>query len=255
MPREPPVTSATLPSIPKSTARHASQVILPPGALNTGPPVEPRPSATVLLIRENDPWELLMVRRPGGADFAPGAYVFPGGSVHHDDAAWPDPIRAAAVRELFEEVGVLLARRGREFARDADSTRVRDALAGGAGFTEALRGATLEPAFDRLVLFERWITPPQLSRRFDARFYFAGMPAGQTVHPQEGEVTDWLWIDPGRALEDPAVTLVYATRAVLESVATGEPAAKLMTRARRRKRVPMIQPQLVEKETGWVIER
>ena len=229
---------------------------LPPAAINLGTPVEPRPSATVLLVRDTDPWELLMVHRPGGADFAPGAYVFPGGSVHSEDASWPDPIRGAAVRELFEEVGVLLARRqGGRFARDADCARVREALAGGAGFTAALRELGLEPAFDRLVLFERWITPPQLSRRFDARFYFARMPAGQTILPQEGEVTDWLWIAPLRALNDSAVTLVYATRAVLESVATGEHATILMRRARRLKHVPVVEPRLVETESGWVVER
>ena len=225
---------------------------LPPAAINTGAPVEPRPSATVLLIRDRDPWEILMVHRPGGADFAPGAYVFPGGTVHSEDASWPDPIRAAAVRELF---GILLARRGARFARDADCGRVREALAAGAGFTEALRRAGLEPAFDRLVLFERWVTPALLSRRFDARFFFARAPSGQTVHPQEGEVTDWLWIAPRRALDDDAVTLVYATRAVLESVATGEPATRLMARARRLKRVPVIEPRLVETPSGWTVVR
>lgn len=228
---------------------------LPPAAINTGPPVEPRPSATVLLLREAEPWELLMVHRPGGADFAPGAYVFPGGSLHSEDSAWADPIGAAAVRELFEEVGILLARRGRRFARDADCERVRDAVGEGLGFPEALRRAGLEPAFDRLVLFERWITPPQLSRRFDARFYLARMPSGQTIRPQEGEVTDWLWISPERALDDAAVTLVYATRAVLESVATGESAGALMARASRLKQVPVVEPRLVETESGWAVER
>lgn len=228
---------------------------LPPAAINLGPPVEPRPSATVLLVRGNDPWELLMVHRPGGADFAPGAYVFPGGSVHSEDASWPDQIRAAAVRELFEEVGVLLARRSGRFARDADCARVREALAGGLSFTAALTAAGLEPAFDRLVLFERWITPAHLSRRFDARFYFARMPSGQTVRPQEGEVTDWRWIAPARALSDASVTLVYATRAVLESVATGAPATRLMARARRLKRVPVVEPRLVETPSGWQVVR
>jgi 8-oxo-dGTP pyrophosphatase MutT (NUDIX family) len=228
---------------------------LPPAAINTGPPVEPRPSATVVLIREAEPWELLMVHRPGGAEFAPNAYVFPGGTVHQDDASWPDPIRAAAARELFEEVGILLAHRGRGFARDADCERVREAVAAGAGFNEALRSLALEPAFDRLVLFARWITPAQLSRRYDARFYFARMPSAQTVRAQDGEVTDWLWIAPGHALHDPAVTLVYATRAVLESIATEEPASRLIARARRLRQVPLVQPRMVQTESGWTVER
>ena len=84
--------------------------MLPPAAINEGDPVTPRPSATVLLVRGRDPWQLLLMKRPGGADFAPDAYVFPGGTVHDDDRSFEDEIRAAAVRELFEEVGILLAR-------------------------------------------------------------------------------------------------------------------------------------------------
>src|ERR1700674_1262687 len=71
----------------------------------------------------------------------------------------------------------------------------------------------------------RWVTPPQLRRRFDARFFLARLPAGQDVRPQEGEVAEWLWITPEQALGDPKITLVYATRTVLESVATGEDSA------------------------------
>jgi recombination protein RecT len=230
-------------------------VILPPRAINTGPPVTPRPSATVVLMRGREPWELLLMRRPGGADFAPGAYVFPGGTVHADDAEWPDQIRAAAVRELFEEMGILLARSGSRFARDRESRAVRSALAGGARFPAALRQAGLEPAFDRLVLFARWVTPEALSRRYDARFFFARVPAGQIVHAQKGEVVDWVWITPERALTEPEVTLVYATRAVLESIATGEAAPRVMSRARKLREVPVVQPRMVETESGWVIER
>src|SRR5947199_112413 len=83
--------------------------------------IGPRPAATVVLARPSPlggagtvgpsrgprPWQALLMRRPGGAEFAPGAYVFPGGSVHREDQAFPDEVRAAAVRELFEEVGVL----------------------------------------------------------------------------------------------------------------------------------------------------
>lgn len=228
---------------------------LPPAAINDGPPVTPRPSATVLLLRAGDPWELLLMRRPGGADFAPGAYVFPGGSVHSEDAQWPDEIRAAAVRELFEEVGILLARRGGRFARDADCRAVRAGVEGGASFTEALRARGLEPAYDRLTLMTRWVTPARLSRRFDTRFFLARMPSGQTVKPQEGEVTDWLWISPRRALDEGQLTLVYATRAVLESVA-GEPsAARLFARARRLREVPVVEPRLVHTDSGWQVVR
>ncbi|MGH7765681.1 MAG: NUDIX hydrolase [Candidatus Dormibacteraceae bacterium] len=213
----------------------------------------PRPSATVLLIRGKKPWELLLVHRPGGADFAPGAYVFPGGTVHDGDKTWDDEIRIAAIRELFEEAGILLARRGRRFARDGDSARVRALLEGGAPFDQALRTLELAPAFDRLVMLARWVTPPQMRRRFDARFFLARLPVGQTVRPQEGEVTDWLWISPERALESAEITLVYATRTVLESVATGDDASAVISRARRMPDTSIVEPQLVHGERGWEI--
>jgi 8-oxo-dGTP pyrophosphatase MutT (NUDIX family) len=229
--------------------------VLPPGAINEGPPVTPRPSATVLLVRGRAPWELLLMRRPGGADFAPGAYVFPGGTVHADDMGWGDEIRMAAVREVFEEVGILLARHGSRFARQADADRVRSIVGGGKTFGAALRELGREPALDRLVLFARWVTPVQLRRRYDARFFLAHLPAGQEVESQEGEVTDWLWIAAADALTDPKITLVYATRAILESVAPDTNAEQLFARMRLLSDVPIVEPRMVQTDKGWEIER
>ena len=220
--------------------------------LNQGAPVVPRRAATVLLVdAAAPPWRLLMMRRPTGADFAPGAYVFPGGSVHAEDAELGDVDRAAAVRELFEEVGILLARRpdGR-FVRDRECVRLRERLEGGAGWTAALRELGLAPALDRLAFLSRWITPEAVSRRFDTRFYVARRPAGQTIHPQPGEVVDWLWIAPSAALAPDGPTLVHATRRVLESVA-GEPdAARLIARLRRRPETPPVTPRVVRRPEG-----
>ena len=217
--------------------------------------MKPRASATVLLIRGRKPWELLLIRRPGGADFAPDAYVFPGGAVHADDSEWADPIAAAAVREVFEEVGILLARKHGRFARDADCEHVRSLVMNGQTFGAALGTLGLDPANDRLVPFARWVTPAQLQRRFDATFYLAQLPAGQTVRPQAGEVADWLWAAPQKALNDLAITLVYATRAVLESVAGDMDAAALFSRARRLDEVPVVEPQMVQTEKGWEVVR
>lgn len=211
----------------------------------------PRPSATVLLLREGDPWELLMVHRPGGADFAPGAYVFPGGTVHDDDRHFADELRAAAVRELFEETGILLA----AGARDAECKRVRRELERGVPFGAALHEAGLRPDLDALVPFARWVTPAQLRRRFDARFYLARTPEDQTVHPQPSEVTDWLWVSPRAALANPELTLVYATRAVLESVAGAPDVDSLFARARALEEVPVVEPRIVRTGDGWEVVR
>src|SRR5205823_751570 len=95
----------------------ADRSVIPPGlagVLNDGPPVTPVAAGSVLLLDvAASPWRVLMMRRPGGARFAPDVYVFPGGTVHASedgDVHAADPVRAAAVRELFEEVGILLAR-------------------------------------------------------------------------------------------------------------------------------------------------
>jgi 8-oxo-dGTP pyrophosphatase MutT (NUDIX family) len=222
------------------------------GLLREGAPVTPRAAATVLLIDGSvAPWRVLMMRRPSGAEFAPGAYVFPGGSVHAGDAELGDADRAAAVREVFEEVGILLARRaGGRSARDHECVRLRERLAAGAGWAAALRELELTPALDRLVFLARWITPEVISRRFDTRFYMARRPHGQTVHPEPGEVAEWLWVTPAAALAPDGPTLVHATRRILQSVA-GEPdAPRLIARLRRRRETAPVTPRVVPRPDG-----
>lgn len=190
------------------------------------------------------------MRRPGGADFAPGAWVFPGGSVHPEDASFDDAVRAAAVRELFEELGILLARRtdGR-FARDREAGLLRERLEAGSGWRSALAETGLVPAYDRLAYFGRWITPIVLRRRFDARFYVAKLPAGQVEHPQDGEVVDWRWTTPSDAIAE--LELVPATRQVLEILAAEPDAARLVRKLRRRRHRHAVLPRLIRHETGF----
>ena len=192
-----------------------------------------------------------MVQRPGGADFAPGAWVFPGGTVIEDDRSFEDELRAAAVREVFEEVGILLA----SDAGDAECMWVGRELRRGISFSGSMHKAGLAPDFGALVIFARWVTPALLRRRFDTRFYFVPMPEGQTVRPQESEVSSWQWVTPARALTDPAITLVYATRAVLESVAVSATASELFARARGLTDIPIVEPRLVHTTNGWEVVR
>jgi hypothetical protein len=78
------------------------------------------------------------------------------------------------------------------------------------------------------------------------------VPPGQDVHPQEGEVTDWLWTSPRHALDTNEITLVYATRAILESVAL-QP--DVIGWARGLRDIPTVEPRVVSTEAGWTIER
>ena len=183
-----------------------------------------------------------MMRRPGGADFAPGAHVFPGGSLHAEDQTHSDPFKAAAIREVFEELGILLARGRRGFAKAADCERVRWRLQHGVSFSMALTEAGLEPAFDRLAYYANVITPVLLIKRFDTRFYLARLPAGQEVHPQPGEVDDWLWVDPGKAAADTEFNLVFATRRILAQVALEPEAGRFIAKVRRRRSVKAVTP-------------
>ena len=190
-----------------------------------------------------------MMRRPGGADFAPGAWVFPGGSVGPEDADQPDGVRAAGLREVWEEMGLLLAwsRAGgrRRFATTADAARVRRAVESGLDFWPALEELGLEPALERLVPLTRWITPLGVRRRFDTRFYVVRAPR-QEVVPAPGEVSGWRWVTAAEALAAGDGQLVYATRRILELVCPVPDATSLLRRLRGRAERQPVQPRIVE---------
>ena len=203
-------------------------------------PVTPRPAATVMIVRSaGDGFEVFMVRRHQASKFAADLFVFPGGTVRADDrlteaearAVGLDPVAlhavlaehadpfaeqddgglslwVAALRELFEEAGLLLAEEtdGRfldlsDPDRAARFSRLRAEVQDGRLSLAALaRTEKLRLAADRLVYFSRWITPPISPRRFDTRFFVAELPGGQTAGHCQIETTDGLWIAPAEAL-------------------------------------------------------
>ena len=183
-----------------------------------------------------------MMRRPGGAEFAPGAHVFPGGAVHPEDRRLGDAPRGCAIRELFEELGILLARRRGRYASAAEAEQLRLRIGRGVNFPTALKEAGLAADVEGLTYCARWITPEALRRRFDTRFYLAHVPRGQAIVAQPGEVEDWLWITPAAALSDPGVTLVYATRAVIQALAAEPDVNALVMRHAARKRIRVMRP-------------
>jgi len=195
-------------------------------------PVVPVPAASLVLLRDRAEGgvETLLIQRHHRSRFAPGDFVFPGGKIEVDDTpadaeAWctgldsvtaastlglADP-RAAlgywigAVREAFEEVGVLLAYSpgGRpvslERARLLDHRQAcqRDHRA----FSELLRGEALTLATDQLVYFAHWITPEERPLRYDTRFFAARMPGGQDAEADEHEIVSVRWLTPAEALQ------------------------------------------------------
>ena len=195
--------------------------------------VQPRHASTVVLVRPaaDGQFEVLLTRRPEEMRFLGGFYVFPGGTVHADDYTENTLERCrglssdeaqrllgnhhaprealghwvAVVRELFEEVGVLLCCENSKDATD-DSNRERMELArravvrGTLRFADFLEAENLFCDFSRIVYFDHWVTPAIYSMRFDTRFFIAPLPANQTALLYSEEVTHSLWIAPQAAL-------------------------------------------------------
>ncbi len=167
------------------------------------------PAATVLLLRDSPQGiEVLMTRRSMSASFAPGAYVFPGGGIDEADAQAPAARRPtqselhltqanAAIRESFEELGVLLARRS-----DGTPAGPGDiaALDRQAPFIEQCRSRGLTLAADQVFVLAHWITDRDLPRRFDVPFLVARMPADQVPVADEAEQFEPVWVRPIDAL-------------------------------------------------------
>jgi 8-oxo-dGTP pyrophosphatase MutT (NUDIX family) len=211
---------------------------------STNAPVTPRPAAALVLLRDTDASasegsgiEVFMVRRHVHSEFVPDVFVFPGGSVSQEDRATelapvlcaPAPagptalgsgFRAAALRECFEEAGVLLARRGGTplALAPADVARFaayRGELQRGAATLRALAEAEgLTLATDALLHWAHWITPEPFPKRFDTHFFLAQMPTDQEAEHDQLETTASAWVTPEDALrrfEDGTYPLVFAT--------------------------------------------
>jgi 8-oxo-dGTP pyrophosphatase MutT (NUDIX family) len=191
-------------------------------------PADPRDAATVMLLRQAPAGlEVYMLRRQRSMAFAPGAFVFPGGSVDPRDAdeqvAWTGPDAAewgqifdappalaralvcAAVRETFEESGVLLAGESADSVV-ADTTSEdweadRNALLDkSVSLAELLARRGLVLRADLLRPWSRWITPVVEPRRFDTRFFAAELPAGQRTRDVGGEASEVAWVAPADAV-------------------------------------------------------
>jgi recombination protein RecT len=193
-------------------------------------PAALRPAATVLLLRDTPAGiEVLMTRRSLTASFAPGAYVFPGGgidaadrSAHAQSARRPTQSdlhltqAIAAIRESFEELGVLLARHADGRWADAADIAALDRQAPFAAQCAA-RGLTL--AADQVFVLAHWITDRDLPRRFDVPFLVARMPEGQTPVADESEQFEPVWVRPADALarhKDGSFFIIFPTIRTLE---------------------------------------
>jgi 8-oxo-dGTP pyrophosphatase MutT (NUDIX family) len=247
-------------------------------------PAAPRPiraAATLIVLRDaGRGLEVLMLRRAEKAnDQNSGASVFPGGVIDahdrslHGQCSGVDDVAAsarlavpeggldyyaAAIRECFEEAGLL-------FATDASGDLVkldglppeqlatmRDAAVQG---TDALLALCAEHgwqlAADRLTYFTHWLTPPGMPRRFDTRFFIAPMPEGQSVRPDGSETVEHTWLKPAEAV-DPArgLKLMNVTRRILQQLAQFDSADHVIAHARALRHIPRVMPRLATGPAG-----
>jgi 8-oxo-dGTP pyrophosphatase MutT (NUDIX family) len=190
---------------------------------NPGPATRPRQAATVILLRGGaDALEILLVRRTPEARFMGGVWVFPGGAVDASDGHGDghDAHRAAAIRELREEAGIVLEDR------------------------------------EALVEFSRWITPAEVKIRFDTLFFLAPLPSGQEPRVDGEECVDLGWFTPAAALEahrTGEIVLVFPTIKHLEQLVPFATTDELLTHARDLVVEPVLPKVIVEGDSARVL--
>ncbi|HEY6619875.1 MAG TPA: hypothetical protein VIY68_10040 [Steroidobacteraceae bacterium] len=237
--------------------------------------VTPRLAATTILVRaRGDQPEILLLKRGERARFMPNAYVFAGGALDPndesaevyalcnglDDALASEQLDlpsnglrffVAAVREAFEECGLLLAYDDRGEIADLstwDDSRLRETRlkisAGLLSFAELCGAQGWRLAVDKLVFFSHWITPPG-SVRFDTRFFLCAVPPRQTASLAGSEMSQLVWRTADEALaqhESKKLLLMYPTRAILQEIAALRGIDELFAFASRPRKIAPITP-------------
>ena len=233
-------------------------------------------AATVIVLREAEAGlETFMLCRHHRSGFLGGAHVFPGGKVDANDSeqAWlervdrpaealseslgeADPNAAlgllvAAVRETFEEAGVLLA----GSKAGANLLDARERLHGGTSFSELANELEMTISASALTPYARWVTPKFESKRFDTRFYVAVLPSGQDASHDGTETTSAVWLSPSAAIDDMeagAIKLAPPTVRTLQWLSGFSDASSVIEDALSRT-PPLVRPRLVSKDDGWFL--
>lgn len=236
-------------------------------ANHSATPIVPRPAATVILARNvSDGIEVFMMERTTAVEFAKGMHVFPGGALdpsdHHAEMAslccGLDDQRAsqmlgieqgglaywiAAIRECFEESGLLLGYRetgqllslSPEEASRLAALRIEMAK-NNVSFLNILQREAVTAATDSIAYYSHWVTQAGRPRRYDTRFFVAQAPEGQTALQDDHETVGQLWVRPEHAIEmhrTGALSMMFPTVKTLESLTPFKSVEELMAYARK----------------------
>lgn len=247
-----------------------------------------RDAATVMLLRDgSDGPEVCLMQRNLNSDFVGGAYVFPGGAVDPADAdadvadRCPDLDDAeasrrlglavgglafwvAAIRESFEEAGVLLARHADGRRLDLSGPGTAERFAGHRDDVDNERRTIAEIAVQedlhldvgQLHYFSRWITPLGAHRRYDTRFFVCAAPEGQEVVEDSRELIGTQWLTPAEALrrhDAGDITMIFPTVRTLVALSRFDRADAVLDHARAQSRVEGILPTISDGDDGMRI--
>src|SRR6186713_114882 len=279
----PPCQTRRLPLFLPATTMPAAPVDASAFPAPAPPTVErpPRPAATIVVVRDGaDGIEVLLSRRAERGDHNSGAWVFPGGIVEKNDAlahaavAGLDDETAsrrlglasggldyyvAAIRECFEESGLLFARADGSELVDLDgSDAVRLAPWRGAlhrgekAIAELCAAEGLRLAADRLVYLSHWLTPIGRAKRFDTRFFIAAMPVAQTAAHDGAELLEQMWVAPKEALaRKDSLKLLTPTQKTLETIGRFANVAEAMAWASAPRQVALVMPRVATGRDGF----
>jgi len=232
----------------------------------------PVPAATILMLRDGDRGlETFMVVRHRQIDFASGALVFPGGRIDAQDGEVRDccqgvdeaddttlAFRVGAIREAFEESGILLARPAGQSEliagqRLAQLDKYRDPLnKGELGLRQFLENEQLILACDLLQHFAHWITPEMMPKRFDTHFYLAAAPLDHLAVHDGHESVDSVWISPPEALDGAQsgkYTIIFPTRLNVELLGQSKSVSEALQMAQDRTAVTVM-PSVEKRDDG-----
>lgn len=233
----------------------------------------PRPAATLVVVRDAPGGlQVLLMCRAERGDHNSGAWVFPGGTLDAADRQWhaccggatdaavserlglPEgglDYCVAAIRECFEESGLLFASRGGRLVSPHGEEAARLAAwrgplhRGERSLGELCAEEGLALAVDELAYFSHWLTPLGRAKRFDTRFFVATLPAGQVAEQDGQEMTGLHWLRPADALaRSDSLKLMGPTRATLSALGAFETAEALMAHARGPRKVSLINPRI-----------